>query len=149
MHIYGDLINHHPHLPVMATDGAFTPDGVFCPLPTMSLVPLEDPFRHRVCKMLMNKGLPSAERVKLMALWDAPSRRERHRSLQAGVRLSSTSPARTEIFPATGQRGALSSRSPVFPDNALTNLVLPGELPPSRARAPSCGLLAGRRAVEA
>jgi hypothetical protein len=54
----------------MATDGAFTPDGVFHPLPTMSLAPMEELFRHRVCKMLMKKGLLSAERVKLMESWE-------------------------------------------------------------------------------
>jgi hypothetical protein len=37
----------------MATDGAFTPDGFFPPLPTMSLAPIEGPFRHRVFKMLL------------------------------------------------------------------------------------------------
>ena len=70
VHTYGDLANHHPHLHVMATDGAFTPDGLFHALPTMSLAPMEDLFRHRVCKMLMKTGLLSAERVKLMESWE-------------------------------------------------------------------------------
>ena len=69
VHTYGDLAKHHPHLHVMATDGAFTPDGVFHALPTMSLAPMEVLFRHRVCKMLMKKGLLSAARVKLMESW--------------------------------------------------------------------------------
>jgi hypothetical protein len=63
VHTYGDLANHHPHLHVMATDGRFMPDGVFHTLPTMSLAPMEELLRHRVCKMLMKKGLLSAERV--------------------------------------------------------------------------------------
>ena len=70
VHTYGDLLNHHPHLHVMATDGAFTPDGVFHALPTMSLAPMAELFRHRVFKMLMKKGLLSAERVKLMESWE-------------------------------------------------------------------------------
>lgn len=68
VHTYGDLLNHHPHLHVMATDGAFTPDGVFHALPTMSLAPMAELFRHRVFKVLMKKGLLSAERVKLMGV---------------------------------------------------------------------------------
>jgi hypothetical protein len=53
-----------PHLHVMATDGGFTPDGIFHPLPAMSLAPLEQLFRHSVFKMLLRKGLltPSASR---------------------------------------------------------------------------------------
>ena len=70
MHTYGDRVNHHPHLHVMATDGAFTPEGVFQPLPTMSLAPMEELFRLRVFKMLMKKGLLNAERVKLMESWE-------------------------------------------------------------------------------
>jgi len=50
-------VNFHPHLHVMATDGAFSPEGVFHALPTMSLAPMEALFRHRVFKMLMMKGL--------------------------------------------------------------------------------------------
>ena len=50
VHTYGDLANHHPHLHVMATDGAFTPDGVFHAPPTIAVggntgfeyVPCED-----------------------------------------------------------------------------------------------------------
>jgi hypothetical protein len=53
----------------MATDGAFTPEGVFHPLPTLSLAPIEELFRHRVFKMLTRKGLLTPERVKLMQSW--------------------------------------------------------------------------------
>lgn len=70
VHTYGELLNHHPHIHVMATDGAFTPDGVFHALPTMSLAPMEELLRHRVFKMLMKKGLLSSERVKLMESWE-------------------------------------------------------------------------------
>jgi hypothetical protein len=32
VHSFGNLLNFHPHLHVMATDGGFTPAGVFHPL---------------------------------------------------------------------------------------------------------------------
>ena len=70
VHTFGNLLNLHPHLHVMATDGGFTPDGVFHPLPTMSLAPLEDLFRHRVLKMLMRKSLVTSERLKLQLSWE-------------------------------------------------------------------------------
>jgi hypothetical protein len=69
VHSFGNLLNFHPHLHVMATDGGFTPEGVFHPLPTMSLAPIEGLFRHRVFKMLLRKGLLTPERVKLMRSW--------------------------------------------------------------------------------
>jgi len=70
VHTYGNAAKYHPHLHVMSTDGAFSPEGVFHALPTMSLAPMEELFRHRVFKMLMKKGLLNAERVKLMESWE-------------------------------------------------------------------------------
>jgi hypothetical protein len=37
VHSFGNLLNFQPHLHVMATDGGITPNGVFHPVPTMSL----------------------------------------------------------------------------------------------------------------
>jgi hypothetical protein len=70
VHSFGNLLNFHPHLHVMATDGGFTPEGVFHPLPTMSLEPIEELFRHRVFTMLMRKGLLTHERIKLLKSWE-------------------------------------------------------------------------------
>jgi hypothetical protein len=69
VHSFGNLLNFHPHLHVMVTDGGFTPDGAFHPLPTMSLAPIERLFRHRVFGMLLRKGLLTPERIKLMRSW--------------------------------------------------------------------------------
>ena len=71
-HPFGSLLNFHPHLHVMATDGGFTPDGIFHPLPAMSLAQIEGLFRHRVFGMLRRKGLLSPERIKLMESWTHP-----------------------------------------------------------------------------
>jgi len=70
VHSFGNLLNFHPHLHVMATDGGFTPDGAFHPLPAMSLAPIEGLFRHRVLGMLRRKGLLTPERIKLMRSWE-------------------------------------------------------------------------------
>jgi hypothetical protein len=32
---FGDLVNFNPHVPVLATDGAFLPDGRFVTLPAV------------------------------------------------------------------------------------------------------------------
>jgi len=64
------MLNFHPHLHVMATDGGFTPEGIFHPLPTLSLAPLEQLFRHRVFRMLRRKGLLTRERIKLLQSWE-------------------------------------------------------------------------------
>jgi hypothetical protein len=69
VHSFGNLLNFHPHLHVMATDGGFMSDGAFLPLPTMSLAPIEELFRHRVCRMLRRKGLLTPERIKFMRSW--------------------------------------------------------------------------------
>ena len=70
MHTFGNLLNFHPHLHVMATDGGFTPEGNFHPLPTMSLAPIEGLFRHRVLKMLLRKELLTPERITLLRSWE-------------------------------------------------------------------------------
>jgi hypothetical protein len=64
LHTIGNLLSFRPHLHVMATDGAFTPDGLFHPLPTMSLARREDLF---VSKMLMRMGLPRKVGVGVVA----------------------------------------------------------------------------------
>ena len=69
VHSFGNLLNFHPHLHVMATDGGFTQDGAFHPLPTMSLAPIEELLRNRVLEMLRRKGLLTPERIKLMESW--------------------------------------------------------------------------------
>jgi len=69
VHSFGNLLNFHPHLHVMAADGGFTTDGAFHPLPTMSLAPIEELSRHRVLGMLRRKGLLPPERIKLIRSW--------------------------------------------------------------------------------
>jgi hypothetical protein len=76
VHTFGNLLNVHPHLHVMATDGGFTTDGDFHPLPTMSLASMEQLFRHRVFKKLRRKGLLTPERITLLQSWECTGRRQ-------------------------------------------------------------------------
>ena len=52
---YGDLVNFHPHLHALVTDGAFGPTGWFVAFPKIDLYPLELLFRHRVLQMLLRE----------------------------------------------------------------------------------------------
>jgi hypothetical protein len=52
---YGDLVNFHPHLHALVTDGTFTPTGWFVAFPKIDLYTLEHLFRHRVLRMLLQE----------------------------------------------------------------------------------------------
>jgi hypothetical protein len=52
---YGDLVNFHPHLHALVTDGAFSPTGWFVAFPKIDLSALERLFRHRVLRMLLRE----------------------------------------------------------------------------------------------
>ncbi len=50
---YGDLVNSHPHLHALVTDGTFGPTGWFVAFPKVALYILEHLFRRRVLQMLL------------------------------------------------------------------------------------------------
>jgi hypothetical protein len=52
---YGDLVNFHPHLHALVTDGVFTPAGWFVAFPKIDLYTLEHLFRHRVLRLLLRE----------------------------------------------------------------------------------------------
>jgi hypothetical protein len=52
---YGDLVNFHPHLHALVTDGAFSPAGWLVAFPKIDLAALERLFRHRVLRMLLGE----------------------------------------------------------------------------------------------
>jgi hypothetical protein len=70
VHTYGNFVNFHPHLHVLATDGGFTAHGLFHVLPKVSLSHMEQLFRHQVLKMLLSEGLIRPERVGILMSWD-------------------------------------------------------------------------------
>src|SRR5512137_1104055 len=52
---YGDLVNFHPHLHALVTDGVFTPTDWFVAFPKIDLYALEHLFRHRVLHTLLRE----------------------------------------------------------------------------------------------
>jgi hypothetical protein len=52
---FGNLVNFHPHLPCLVTDGCFMPNGWFYVLPEIDMKKLESLFRHKVFKMLLGE----------------------------------------------------------------------------------------------
>ncbi len=39
IHTFGELVQRHPHLHALVTDGAFAPDATFIPLPALDSEP--------------------------------------------------------------------------------------------------------------
>gem|GEM_PF-6959537 len=54
---HGDSLNFNPHLHGIATDGAFLPDGTWCPLGVADSEKLQTLFMHRVLTALKQKEL--------------------------------------------------------------------------------------------
>jgi len=52
---YGDLVNFHPHLHALVTDGTFSPSGWFVAFPKIDLYALEHLFRHNVRRMFLRE----------------------------------------------------------------------------------------------
>jgi hypothetical protein len=53
---FGDLVNFHPHVHVLAADGVFRADGTFVPLPAIPEALLERGFRRAVLEFLVRQG---------------------------------------------------------------------------------------------
>lgn len=130
VHTFGNLLNFHPHLHVMDTDGGFTPEGVFHPLSTVSLAPIEELFRHRVFKMLLRKGLLTPERIKLMQTW-----RHSGFNVNASVRIG--------VDDATGRENLAhrsnSSTCPGWSDHSLGGVMVVRRVAAQFAALPDAG----------
>ena len=57
----GELLNFHPHVHILVTDGGFGPDRGFRRLPRFSSHHLERLFRAEVLRRLVDKGLIGEE----------------------------------------------------------------------------------------
>lgn len=66
---YGQLGNWNPHLHCLCSDGCFDSEGIFYPLPNISVQTLEKVFAARVFTMLINEKLISPEMVQKMLSW--------------------------------------------------------------------------------
>jgi hypothetical protein len=69
IHTAGALLDYHPHVHAIVTDGVFTREGRFYLLPPGALRPLAELFRYRVLGELRARGLLSEERFRLLASW--------------------------------------------------------------------------------
>jgi hypothetical protein len=69
VHTFGNFVNFHPHIHALVTDGGFTPGGTFHVLPKVSLAGMEQLFRHRVLRMLLDRGKIRPERVRMLLSW--------------------------------------------------------------------------------
>jgi hypothetical protein len=72
IHSFGQLLQWHPHVHALVTDGAFTPDGAFIPMP-----PIDDElfvmlFREKVFELLLRKGRITEVVVTQMRTWRRP-----------------------------------------------------------------------------
>ncbi len=59
----GELLNFHPHIHLLITDGVFCPDGAFEPFPYLDAGLIEQLFRAELLRVLMDKGLISQDVV--------------------------------------------------------------------------------------
>ena len=66
---FGDLVNFHPHVHVLAADGVFRADGVFVELPPIPEALLEGGFRRAVLDFLVAERAISEELRARMLGW--------------------------------------------------------------------------------
>ena len=69
IHTFGEYLDFHPHLHMLLADGLFVRSGLFYLLPDVSLKPLEELFRARVIRFLLDKGLLPPERARMLRGW--------------------------------------------------------------------------------
>ena len=69
-HTFGDFLGFNPHCHILVTDGCFYGDGgMFRVAPPLELKKLEAIFRHKVFRMLLNKGKITEEMVRMLSAW--------------------------------------------------------------------------------
>ena len=67
---FGDFLGFNPHTHILVTDGCFYGDGgMFRVAPPLELKKLEAIFRHKVFRMLLDKGRLTQEMIAMLATW--------------------------------------------------------------------------------
>jgi len=67
---FGDLLGFNPHCHIILTDGCFYGNkGMFRVAPPLELKKLEMIFRHKVFRMLLNKGKITKEMIAMLSAW--------------------------------------------------------------------------------
>jgi hypothetical protein len=65
----GELLNFHPHLHLLITDGVLQPDGTFERLPYPDARQLERLFRAELLRLLLDRGLITQEVIDNLLSW--------------------------------------------------------------------------------
>jgi hypothetical protein len=67
---FGDLINWHPHVHALTTDGAFAKDGTFLPMPDdLTTEPFLKLWEHKIFALLLREGRITEQVVEQMRSW--------------------------------------------------------------------------------
>ncbi|MCX5847111.1 MAG: transposase [Deltaproteobacteria bacterium] len=67
---FGDFLGFNPHCHILVTDGCFYGGkGMFRVAPPFDLKKLETIFRHKVFRMLLNKGKITEEMIRMISAW--------------------------------------------------------------------------------
>ena len=69
IHTFGEYMGYNCHLHALVADGLFSASGMFYVAPKLSTKPLEQLFRVRVIKMLVEEGLLAEERARKLLSW--------------------------------------------------------------------------------
>ena len=70
MQTFGDFLGFNPHTHILVTDGCFYGNkGMFRVAPPLELKKLEAIFRHKVLRMLLNKGKITQEMIAMLSTW--------------------------------------------------------------------------------
>lgn len=67
---FENFMGFNPHMHMLASDGCFGCDGIFCASPiNIDTVSIEELFRYRVFKMLLSRSLITTSTVELILSW--------------------------------------------------------------------------------
>jgi len=67
---FGDLLGFNPHCHILVTDGCFYGDGgMFRVAPPLELKKLEAIFRHKLLRILLNRGKITKEMIAMLSTW--------------------------------------------------------------------------------
>ena len=66
---FGQLIHYHPHIHALVTEGAFTRDGTFVPLPEIDTEPFLKLWQKKVFDLLLEEGKIDQTLVDQMSQW--------------------------------------------------------------------------------
>ena len=124
--------NFHPHIHMIATQGALTEGGEFVPLPDIDVNVVEEIFRRLLLGRLHRAKRLSEEFLKSLLAWrrsgfsahcDKPARADDRSSLERWVRYITRAPIRIDTI-GIDDEGRVRITTPPDPRSGATELVL-------------------------